>query len=272
MFVKRLVVAIVLVPTGVLLIYVGGVIFTAFVGVILALAAWEFSHLFKVTGLRPASFLVVGGSLTLFIGRAIDGFESAPLLITLLFLICMIYHLVQFERGLPHSGTDFSITLGGAIYIGWLGAYFVSLRQLPDGMWWLLLVLPAVWLADSGAYSIGRAFGKRPLSQRLSPKKTWEGYFGGILFGTLGGALLAWLWSFALEPGSGMSPWAGAVLGLVLAVLTPLGDLGESMFKRQAGVKDSSNLIPGHGGALDRIDSWLWAAPIGYYIIFYFIL
>jgi phosphatidate cytidylyltransferase len=272
MFIKRLIVAIILVPTGVLLIYEGGPIFTAFVGILLALAAWEYSHLFKVAGLRPASLVVVGGGLTLYIGRAIDGFESASLLVTLLILISMLYHLIQYERGFLQSGTDFTVTLVGAIYIGWLGAYFVSLRQLPDGMWWMLLVLPTVWLADTGAYSIGKAFGKHPFSRKLSPKKTWEGYFGGILFGILGGSLLAWLWSFALEPGTGMNPGAGALLGFILAVLTPLGDLGESMFKRQAGVKDSSNLIPGHGGAFDRVDSWLWAAPIGYYFIFYFLL
>jgi phosphatidate cytidylyltransferase len=272
MFAKRLIVAIVLVPTGVLLIYEGGVIFTAFIGILLALAAWEFGKLFRTVGLKPAHFLVIGGGLSLFIGRAINGFESAPVIITVLLLTCMVYHLVQYERGYLQAGTDFAISLVGAIYIGWLGAYFISLRQLPDGLWWMLLVLPAVWLADTGAYSIGRAFGRHPFSRRLSPKKTWEGYFGGILFGTLGGALLAWLWSLALEPGSSMNPWSGAFIGFILAVLTPLGDLGESMFKRQAGVKDSSNLIPGHGGAFDRIDSWLWAAPIGYYVILYFLL
>jgi phosphatidate cytidylyltransferase len=272
MFIKRLIVAIILVPTGVLLIYEGGVIFTVFVGILLALAAWEYSYLFKMAGLRPASFIVLAGCLAFFIGRAVNGFESAALLITMLFLVSMVYHLVQYERGFLQSGTDFTVTLVGAIYIGWLGAYFLSLRQLPNGMWWMLLVLPTVWLADTGAYSIGTTLGKHPFSPKLSPKKTWEGYFGGILFGTLGGALFAWLWSFAIEPGTGMNPGAGAILGFILAVLTPLGDLGESMFKRQAGVKDSSNLIPGHGGALDRIDSWLWAVPIGYYFIVYFLL
>lgn len=272
MFAKRLIVAIILVPTGVFVIYSGGLIFTAFIGVLLALAAWEFGSLFHIAGLRPAHVIVIGGSLALFIGRAINGFESTPVIFTVLFLTGMVYHLIQYERGYPQAGTDFTVSLSGAIYIGWLGAYFISIRQLPDGLWWMLLVLPAVWFADTGAYSIGRLLGRHPFSRRLSPKKTWEGYFGGILFGILGGALLGWLWGLVLEPGSPINPWSGAFLGLVLAVLTPLGDLGESMFKRQAGVKDSSNLIPGHGGALDRIDSWLWAAAIGYYAIVFFLL
>lgn len=272
MFAQRLLVAIILVPTGVLVIYLGGVIFAVVVAILLALAAWEYGNLFREAGLRPASVLVIGGGLILFVGRAINGFESAPLIITSLIFVCMFYHLVQYERGYPNAGTDFTVTLGGAIYIGWLGAYFISLRELPDGLWWMLLVLPAIWLVDTGAYSIGRVFGRHPFSRRLSPKKTWEGFFGGILFGILGGALLAWLWGLVLEPGSAINPWSGALLGFSLAVLTPLGDLGESMFKRQAGIKDSGTLFLGHGGAFDRIDSWLWAAPIGYYVIVFLLI
>jgi phosphatidate cytidylyltransferase len=130
-----------------------------------------------------------------------------------------------------------------------------------------LLVLSAVWIADSGAYFIGRAFGKHKLSPRLSPKKTWEGYLGGVLTGTIGTALMALLFMNLAGPDTTIALWKGALLGLILSVLTTLGDLGESMFKRQVGVKDSSNLIPGHGGVFDRIDSWLWAVAIGYYVI-----
>ncbi len=131
----------------------------------------------------------------------------------------------------------------------------------------MLLTLPAVWLADSGAYFIGKRFGRTPFSPRLSPKKTWEGYLAGVVVGILGTTLLAALWRSGAGPDTLITPWRGALLGGILAVITPLGDLGESMIKRQVGVKDSSNLLPGHGGAFDRIDSWLWAAPLGYYII-----
>ena len=123
---------------------------------------------------------------------------------------------------------------------------------------------PSGW-PNSFAYFIGVRFGRHRLSPRFSPKKSWEGYWGGILFGTLGTAGLAVLWT---SLGGPVVPWwKGAALGAALSILTTLGDLGESMIKRQAGVKDSSNIIPGHGGVFDRIDSWLWGAAIGYFLI-----
>jgi phosphatidate cytidylyltransferase len=102
------------------------------------------------------------------------------------------------------------------------------------------------------------------MAPRLSPKKTWEGFAGGVLTSTLSGALIGALWGLVTPA---LTPGRGAFLGLALGVLTPLGDLGESMIKRQFGEKDSSHLLPGHGGVFDRIDSWLWAAVIGYYMI-----
>jgi phosphatidate cytidylyltransferase len=267
MLVQRLLVAIVLLPVAMVAIHLGGVVLAVLLALVLGLAAWEYARLFRAGGYQPSGALVVLGGAGLVLGRAANGFESAPWIISLLVLASMSYHLVAYERGRDQAGTDFSITVSGALYAGWLGAYLISLRALPDGEWWLLTVLPTVWLADSGAYSVGRRFGRRALSPRLSPKKTWEGYLGGVITGTLSGALLAALWRLGAGPDSALTPWAGAWLGLALSVLTPLGDLGESMIKRQVGVKDSSHLLPGHGGAFDRVDSWLWAGPIGYYLI-----
>ena len=263
----RVIVAAILLPIGLALIYLGGWAFSGFVTIIVGLAAWEFAQIFKGSDLQPSLVLAVAGAAALAIGRAWNSFESAPILISAILLTSMIYHMVAYERGRNQAATDFSVTLSGALYIGWLGAYLISIRALPAGFWWLLLVLPIVWLADSGAYFIGRAFGRRKLSPRLSPKKTWEGYLGGILVGTLGAVGLAYLWGIWAEPGFSITPLQAAFLGLLLSSITTLGDLGESMIKRQSGVKDSSNLIPGHGGVFDRIDSWLWAAVIGYYFI-----
>jgi phosphatidate cytidylyltransferase len=105
------------------------------------------------------------------------------------------------------------------------------------------------------------------LSPRLSPKKTWEGFFGGLAFAVVLTTALTAVWQLGAGPGTAIQPLRGALLGLVMGIFPTLGDLGESMIKRQAGVKDSSNLIPGHGGAFDRIDSWLWAGILGYYLI-----
>lgn len=267
MLAKRVIVAAILLPIGLALIYYGDWAYALLVALFVGLAAWEYVRIFRTGGFQPAGILVPLGALLLVYGRVRDGFESAPWMITLIILVSMAYHLVAYERGRDQSGTDFGISLAGIFYLGWLGAYLISLRELPEGLWWVLLVLPAVWIADSGAYFIGRGFGRHKLSPRLSPKKTWEGYLGGVLTGTVGTALLALIFMNWTGPDTAITLWKGALLGFVLSVLTTLGDLGESMFKRQAGVKDSSNLIPGHGGVFDRIDSWLWAAAIGYYVI-----
>jgi phosphatidate cytidylyltransferase len=267
MLVKRLLVTIVLLPIGMAAILAGGWYLTALVAFFMCLAAWEYVTLFRLGGLKPARVLVVGGTLLLLIGRNINGFESAPWIISLLILLGMTYHLVTYERGRDQAGTDFGVTIGGLLYIGWFGAYFISLRGLPEGKWWILVVLPAVWFADTGAYFIGKRFGRHLLSPRLSPKKTWEGYLGGIVAGVLLTTLLAALWRIGAGQNSAITPLRGALVGLVMGVLPTLGDLGESMFKRQMGVKDSGNLLPGHGGAFDRVDSWLWAVVLGYYLI-----
>ncbi|ARJ41072.1 phosphatidate cytidylyltransferase [Pantoea alhagi] len=124
------------------------------------------------------------------------------------------------------------------------------------GAWWLLYVLILVWGADSGAYMFGRLFGKHKLAPKVSPGKTWEGFFGGLLTS----ALIAWL--FGLWAPLNVAPGVLLTCSVIAALASVLGDLTESMFKREAGIKDSGHLIPGHGGILDRIDSLTAAVPV----------
>lgn len=269
MLAKRLLVTIVLLPIGIAAILAGGWYFTALVAVFMSLAAWEYSNLFHTAGLKPATALVVGGTLLLVIGRNINGLTSAAWMISLVILLSMTYHLFSYEFGRDQAATDFAVTLAGVFYIGWFGAYFISLRNLPEGKWWVMVVLPAVWFADAGAYFIGKRFGRHPLSKRLSPNKTWEGYLGGIITGVLLTALFTALWRVAAGTDSAITLLRGVVVGLVMSIFPTLGDLGESMIKRQVGVKDSGNILPGHGGVFDRIDSWLWAVVLGYYMVFW---
>jgi len=116
-------------------------------------------------------------------------------------------------------------------------------------------------------YLVGRAVGRRKLSPRLSPNKTWEGYLAGVAAGALAGAGLAAIWWIGAGPVSSLSPGLGAAVGGILGAITPLGDLGISMLKRQMRVKDTGALLTGHGGALDRMDSWLWAGALAYYLV-----
>jgi phosphatidate cytidylyltransferase len=268
---QRVLVTLVLLPIGLVFIFLGGYPFLAFITLVLGLAAWEYAKLFKSGGFEPAGLLVVLGTVAITLGRGMDGFASADWLVGSCVLISMLFHMIAYERGRNQAGTDFAITLSGILYVGWLGAYLISLRNLPYGEWWFMTAMPSIWAADSGAFFIGRQFGRRKLSPRLSPKKTWEGYLAGIVTGVLIGALFAYFWSLRV-PDSGITPIRGAILGLVMSVFTTLGDLGESMIKRQVGVKDSSNLLPGHGGAFDRIDSWIWGGILSYYVIIWFFI
>jgi len=267
MFKKRVLVAVLLLPGGLAAVYAGGHVFTGVIALIMLLAAREYAALFKISGHRPSSLLVMAGALLIVLGRAYFGFAGGGLVLSLLLLVSMAYHLFEYERGWDQAGTDFGITAAGYLYLGWIGAYLISVRALPSGEWWLFLILLAVWLADSGAYLIGSRFGRRSLSTRLSPHKTWEGYLGGIAFSVIGGALFGAVFMGMAGPDSGISSLMGAILGILMGLFTVLGDLGESMIKRQAGAKDSGNLLPGHGGVFDRIDSWLWAGVIGYYAV-----
>jgi phosphatidate cytidylyltransferase len=269
---QRVLVTAVLLPVGLALIYFGEPAFLIFITLLLSLAAWEYVKLFSIGGFRSSASLVISGTIAITLGRGFNGFESAHWILGIYILACMVFHLIAYERGRDQAAADFAITISAALYVGWIGAYLVSLRDLPNGMWWFMVALPSVWGADTGAYFFGRKYGRRQLSPRLSPKKTWEGYFAGIISGVVVGVIFASLAVSQLTLEAGITPWRGALLGLVLSVVTPLGDLGESMIKRQFGVKDSSNLLPGHGGMFDRIDSWIWTAIISYYMITWFFL
>lgn len=261
---QRLLVIIILLPAGIGLVMLGGLPFNLFLTMILTVSAWEYVQLARKAGYQPNQWLVVGGTGVLTLARSFIQFDHAELILSAIILVTMAVHLFEYEKGRDKAGTDFAVSLGGIFYIGWLGSYMISIRSLPDGLWWFMVALPAAWFADSGAYLIGSHFGKHKFFPRISPRKTWEGYLGGIAFGTICTILLTLIWSLRMPSLS----WVhGLVLGLVMSIITPLGDLGESIFKRQVGVKDSSNIIPGHGGVFDRVDSWLWAGVLGYYII-----
>lgn len=262
---NRLIVVIVLIPIGVGFVALGGIAYTAFITLLLGIAAWEYWRLFSVNGdYSPSALVLVGGVILLAISRYWWEFEHSHLILSILVLGCMGAHIAACSRGCTTPALDFTITLSGLFYIGWMGAYLISLRLLPDGLWWVMLAIPTIAMGDAGAFFIGRSFGKHKLAPRISPNKTVEGYLGGVFFATLGGLLFSWLWGMRSPL---ISPLHGIILGIALGLFAPLGDLGESMLKRQFNVKDTGRLLPGHGGILDRLDSWLWGAAISYYLI-----
>ncbi len=267
MLVKRLLVLIFLIPICAGFIALGGWFFTIFMAAVLAIASLEWANAFNQGEFQPSRLVLTGGVVLLVLARQISIPHFTEGILTACIFTTITVHLYQYEHGRDLSATDFVITLGGLVYLGWLGGTFIALRNLPDGFWWMLLALPAVWFSDLGAFLIGRKWGKHKLSRRASPNKSWEGYFGGILFATVLTTLFAGLWHLRAPE---ITVLHGFVLGLIISLITPLGDLGESMIKRQFNLKDSSNLLPGHGGILDRIDSWLWAVPLAYYVLLIF--
>jgi phosphatidate cytidylyltransferase len=264
---QRLLVSAVLIPLALTAIYFGGYPYLVLITLLLLIAAWEYNKLLNKMDLEPATPLILIGVFAFSLTRFFVQFNFNSAILTLLVLGSAGYHIYRYENNKGKPASDFGASLSIILYIGFLGSYLFSLRSLPNGMWWTFLVLPTVWIADSGAYLIGSAIGKNKFAPKTSPNKTWEGYLGGILFGILGGIGLTILFNNTFQAGLNITPLEGALLALVLSALIPIGDLTESMIKRQAGTKDSGNLFPGHGGSFDRIDVLLWAAPIGYYII-----
>lgn len=268
---RRTITALLIALVGLPAIFLGGVFYFLLMGTFLVGAAWEYVRLFRAVNYEPQEIITIGGVFLIVFTRTFWMEASIPTFVILV-LLALTYHLIAFERGRDQAALDFSITVGALVYLGWIGAYLLDLRNMPEGGWWLMIVLPCVWFADTAAYSIGSAYGKHKMSPRLSPKKSWEGYIAGIASAIYGGTFLAFAYSRWGGLAGDITIWQGAILGLIIGALTPLGDFGESMFKRQSGMKDSSNVFPGHGGFFDRIDSWLWGAVIGYYFIQWFIL
>jgi len=270
MLTQRVKAAMIFTPIVLLLIYIGGWIFNLFIAAALLLAAFEFTRLFDRMGYRPSLPVVLVGILALLIHRWAFGMDHLDILFTIILSLVVAAALLQYESGFKDSGISFGINLGILFYLGWIGSFFISLRSLPDGLGWVLTALPATWLADMGAYFTGRWLGRRKMAPRLSPGKTLAGLAGAAVAGTLSGFLLILLWRAVGFLPATTPLWQGAVMGLIMALLTPLGDLLVSLFKRSADVKDTGNIIPGHGGILDRIDTWIWAAMLGYYLVVIF--
>jgi phosphatidate cytidylyltransferase len=253
----RVLTALIMIPVLVALVYVGGLAWLAAVLLVGVLSWREMIPLLRLDTLRINQglgyFFVVGAIGAAYAqasGRLpIDLF---PPLLALFVILSLVWAL--FLRS-EHSTLDWGMSLAGAIYLGFMISHFEALRERTDGLQWVVLAAVITWTIDAAAYFVGRAWGRHKWWPRLSPKKTWEGLIGG----SVAGVVVAMAAGYYLL---GLAPWWGLLLGALAALVAPLGDLSISLFKRQAGAKDSGNLIPGHGGMLDRIDSLLFVFPV----------
>jgi phosphatidate cytidylyltransferase len=283
---SRLLTALVLVPLVAYVIVIGGYPYLAVVLAFGLLAQREFYRLIEGKGARPliGTGLVFG---TAVIGVAwVSSAYAAMLLMTASLLVLMVAQLgkARIEEALASiSGTFF-----GVFYVAWLISHAVFLRffyrsallhfgearlsEVPlvpeTGIFLMVYCLVVVILCDAGAYFAGRAWGRRKLAPEISPNKSIEGALGGIVLGTLGGLFTFMVFSiFWAEWCAGFSTWMVIVVSLLLCVVGIIGDLVESLLKRDADIKDTGALLPGMGGVLDRIDSPLLALPAMYYVM-----
>ncbi len=225
---------------------------------VMALAAWECYALLETRGSRPLKLVGLFASIAVtlsFAGGGCGLAASLPLMLVTLLATAG----AMWTREDPQAMLDTSMsTLFPVLFVGLAFGYAVGLRSMPgeDGTDLPMLLLVCVMLADTAAFYVGTYFGKRRLAPLLSPKKSWEGALGGVA-ASVGGGLLAHFWFYQRLP-----VVHAVVLGVLLGAASLVGDLAESMVKRAAGVKDSSRVLPGHGGLLDRTDSLLFSAPL----------
>lgn len=266
MFWQRALITLTLGPLGLFLIYLGDWYYFIPITVILLIGLLEYSNMMKHLGWYVPNWLVLPIVLLLLINGQWPEFNLFGPVLTFGLFATLLYALWRYEKELSQLTTaDWLATLGGVILLGWLGSHFLLLRNLDEHGEWALLIIMTSWLSDTFAYLIGRQYGKHKLVPRLSPKKSVEGYIAGIILGTVG-ALITSLFLPSI------SLLVALVVGLVLTIIAPAGDLGISLLKREAGIKDSGHLFPGHGGALDRLDALLWIVALSYYLILLFLL
>ncbi len=231
-----------------------------FIGVVVAAVAvgtYEVVQALRTLGARPpfVPLLVGGAALPVLAYRA--GAEAMLLGLLLTLLACLLWRLALPPRGYLR---DAGCAAFAATYVSFLAGFGALLAVPADGPRRVAVFIAVVVCSDVGGYAAGVLFGRHPMAPSVSPKKSWEGFAGSLLAGAVGGALLLLTLFDA-------SPLGGVVFGVALVATATLGDLGESMVKRDIGVKDLGDLLPGHGGLMDRLDSLLPSAPVAWLLL-----
>lgn len=259
----RLLVALVFLPIFFSIIkFLPSIVFLLMVLTIVVLGQYEFYRFFFTESLPTGAYLgLIFGLLFPFL------FYWYPHLSGLFPVVLVLFPLLIFQlfffSNIQTVLKETALIFFGVVYIGYLSGHFVLLRGIPQGELMILFILLVTWAGDSGGYYIGRFCGNKKLYERVSPGKTIAGGIGVLLFSVI----VTFVGKYFFLPE--LSVIDCLVLGILLGVIGQLGDLTESLFKRSAGKKDSGNLIPGHGGVLDKMDSLLFTMPAFYYYLIF---
>lgn len=262
----------VFIPCFIVITKTGGYHFLALVNAIVFVGMWEFYRMLEVRGVFPYKALGVTCGLVLswYVFFRNGMYANLFLALALITLMCLELTRKEMRMAVYHI----SATVFGVVYVAFLGSHLILLREYPlmvgldysMGASFVFLTFVVTWAGDTGAYFLGSVLGRRPLIPRISQKKTREGALGGLAFSIVA-ALIA-RETFAPY----LNVWQAILLGVTMGVFGQLGDLFESLVKRDLDVKDTSATIPGHGGILDRFDSLLFTAPLMYYYIKFVVL
>lgn len=247
-------------------VYYGGIPFLLMILILAIIAVNEFYNLMLKKGFFPAYY--VGNLSTAFfiivayyaLKRNWEPAHSA--ILTLAATVALIAGL--FLKREKDTIVDVAVTILGMIYVGWFFSYLIFIRSLTDHGGYLFFLIFTVWAMDMAAYTAGRFFGHTPLMPSISPKKTWEGAIAGFLICLAAAGVFSWTAQLEI--------WQALILGVLIGIVGQFSDLIESLIKRDAGVKDASSILPGHGGVLDRIDSFILTAPLIYYYVILFVI
>ena len=268
---NRILVALVGIPVLMYVYYSGGLPLLLFTNAVIGIGLYEFYKMSELAGQKPFSKLGICAGLV--VPNLI--YFSNPLKMDTLILLPVVALIICtmgiriFENKVENASIDIGVTALGVAYISVLFSHIILLTYLPDGGKWLIAVQVMVWVCDSAAYfvgiNIGRKFFKEGFSI-ISPKKSKEGAIGAIIF-TIAAMVLINM-KFQLIPGNNI---LAAFLGLMVSIVAQIGDLAESMFKREFKIKDSGRILGEHGGILDRFDSMIFVVPTVYYILKFFV-
>ena len=255
--------AVILAVVSLTLLWWGVLPFFAEVLLLALVGTSEYYDMAERKGFRPARRTGTLAACLLLVGATFVGEVEVSRLLTIIVMSTLIVFVMRMPRRIS-TLLDAGVTMLGVLYLGWMFSYLMLLRRLDGGAAWVTLLLVACAATDIGAYFVGKFFGRHKLIPTVSPKKTVEGSLGAVLCAV--GAL--WL----VGERWGMAPVHRVALGLLVAIGGQFGDLWESALKRDAGVKDSGDIIQGHGGVLDRFDSLAFAAPLFYLYLVSFLL